>query len=96
MNATVMSDRDKGLINGETILGDSIVRAHCCFHLSQNFKSKFGTRLMEQHLWGIANARSEALYTARLLALEQEKPEAVHYLLGVETRYWVTVLFQGK
>ena len=49
MDATIMSDRDKGLINGEAILGEGIARAHCCFHLCQNFKSKFGTRLTEQY-----------------------------------------------
>jgi len=96
MNATIMSDRDKGLINGEAILGEGIVQAHCCFHLSQNFKSKFGTRLTEQHFWGIANARSEAVFTTRLLALEQQKPEAANYLRGIETRLWVTAFFPGK
>ena len=59
-----MSDRDKGLINGEAVLGEGIARAHCCFHLCQNFKSKFQTCLTEQHFWGIANARFETVYTA--------------------------------
>ena len=96
MRATIMSDRDKGLINGEAILGEGITRAHCCFHLSQNFKTKFGTRLTEQHFWGIANARTETVYTARILALEEQKPEAANCLRGIETRFWVTAFFPGK
>lgn len=91
-----MSDRDKGLINSEAILGGGIVRAHCCFHLQQNFKSKFGTRLTEQHFWRIANAWSEAVYTTRLLALEELKPEAANYLQGIEKRLWVMAFFPGK
>ena len=34
MSATIMSDCDKGLIKGEAILGEGIVCAHCCFHIS--------------------------------------------------------------
>ena len=96
MTATIMSDRDKGLINGEAILGERIVRAHCCFHICQNFKAKFGTRLTEQHFWGIANARSEAVYTTRLLCLEEQKSEAADYLRGIDTEVWVTAFFPGK
>ena len=42
-----MSDRDKGLIKGEAILGEGIVRAYCCFHISYNFRTKFKTQLTE-------------------------------------------------
>jgi len=96
MTATIMSDRDKGLINGKAILGEGIVQAHCCFHICQNFKAKFGTRLTEQHFWGIANARSEAVYTTRLLDLDAQRSEAANYLRGIDTRLWVTAFFPGK
>lgn len=91
-----MSDGDEGLINGEAVLGEGIAQAHCCFHLCQNFKSKFGTRLTEQHFWGIANARSETVYTAKLLALEELKLEAANYLRGIDKRLSVMVFFSGK
>jgi len=76
MTAMIMSDRDKCVINGKTILGEGIVQAHSCFHMCQNLKAKFGTRLTQQHFWGIANARSEAVYTPRLLDLDVQRSEA--------------------
>jgi len=66
------------------------------FSLYQNFKSKFGTRLTEQHFWRIVNAQSEVVFTTRLLALEQQKPEAANYLREIERRLWVTAFFPGK
>jgi len=69
INATIMSDYNKGLINHEAISGEGIVQAHCYFHISQNFKSKFWIQLM-QNFWGIANAQSEAVFTTQILPLE--------------------------
>lgn len=46
--ATVISDRDKGLLNAIRALGASVVQAYCCFHLCQNLvKAKYGTLLLE-------------------------------------------------
>jgi len=96
MTAMIMSDRDKGVINGKTILGEGIVQAHSCFHMCQNLKTKFGTRLTQQHFWGIANARSEAVYTPRLLDLDVQRSEAANYLCGIDAPLWVTAFFPGK
>jgi len=84
MTAMIMSDGDKGLINGKAILGKRIVQTYCCFHTCQNFKAKFGTQLMEQLFWEIANARSEAVYTIRLPDLDAQRSEAANYLCGID------------
>jgi len=96
MDATIVSDRDKCLIHSEVVLGEGIVPAQCCFHLCQNFESKFGTSLTEQHLWGIAIAHSENVYASRLLALEELKSPAANYLGGVDKQLWVRSFFPSK
>lgn len=42
---TVISDRDKGLLQAEEVLGPRICRGYCCHHLKQNFVGKFGRGL---------------------------------------------------
>lgn len=44
MEVTIISDRDKGLQSAEEILGTKIIYAHCCFHLCENIKTRFGIR----------------------------------------------------
>ncbi len=40
-----MSDRDKGLLKAEEVLGNRVVKAYCCHHLKENFVMKFGRGL---------------------------------------------------
>jgi len=42
---TFMSDCNKGLMDAEVLLPRCICRAYCCFHLKENFTTKFSHTL---------------------------------------------------
>jgi len=43
--ATLISDRDKGLLEAEEVLGPQVTRAFCCHHLKGNFTDRYGRAL---------------------------------------------------
>lgn len=96
MEATIISDRDKGLQSAEEILAPKIFRAHCCFHLRENFKTRLGIRLTEFYFAKIANARTEQLYDSNIHLLRQENPLAAEYFASIDRALWVTAFFQGR
>lgn len=96
MEATIISDRDKGLQSAEEILGPKIFRAHCCFHLYENFQTRFGIRLTELYFAKIANAKTEQAYDSNINLLRQEKPPAAEYLASIDQELWVTAFFRGR
>jgi len=58
---TLISDRDKGLLEAEEVLGTLIIRAHCCWHLKENFTEKFG-RGLASAFWKAARSRIVILF----------------------------------
>jgi len=50
-----MTDRDKGLSTAIVIYGPQVTPAYCCFHLKENFTTKFGRGLGDL-FWKIARA----------------------------------------
>jgi len=47
---TLISDRDKGLLAADEIIGDGVARAFCCFHLKEIFVS--GLQEVWSHTFG--------------------------------------------
>lgn len=72
---TSISDCNKGLMTAIDVLGPHVFPAHCCFHLCDNFKTKFGIRLTEAYFAKIANARTEDQYNHHLAQLRAEKQQ---------------------
>jgi hypothetical protein len=88
----VISDRDKGLIEGVKTLGPWVAAAHCCFHLLQNFK-KAGHSAMQHWFWRVARVRTPQQFTDRLAQLEAAKPPAAEWLRRLEEEKWAFAYF---
>jgi len=73
----LISDRDKGLLAADTVMGNQVTCASCCFHLSQNFKQFRG---LDDLFWPIANAKMTEDYDTQLEIIEQQNPIAADYL----------------
>ena len=58
LEASLMSDRDKGLQSAEDVLRPNVTRLFCLQHLKRNFQVKFGEKLVG-YFWGIANSTAE-------------------------------------
>lgn len=93
MEMTLISDRDKGLLAADQVLGGGVNRLICCFHLKCNFIKRY--RGVEEHFWRIANAKSEAQYKEGMEELQRINKAAADYLAGVELSQWVTCYASG-
>lgn len=56
--STIISDSNKVLMIAIDSLGPGVFPAHCCFHLRDNFKTRFGTLVTECYFSKIPNAKS--------------------------------------
>lgn len=89
---TLISDRDKGLINADRVLPPTVIRAFCCYHLKENFTTKFG-RALEGLFWKVARARRVELFEAAMQELRNTKPSAEAYLRSIDPLLWTTAFF---
>jgi len=93
LSMTLISDRDKGLLAADTVMGNQVTRGICCFHLSQNFKQFRG---LEDLFWPIANAKTTEDYDTQLETIRQQNPAAADYLQSINPALWVTAFFPGQ
>jgi hypothetical protein len=76
---TLVSDRDKGLLEAEEVLGILVTQAYCCWHLKENFTEKLGCSLVPA-FWKAARLRTVALFEAALDEIAKVKSAAAQYL----------------
>jgi hypothetical protein len=91
---TLISDRDKGLLVAERMLGPTVIAAHCCYHLRENFTEKFG-RALASHFWAVARAQIDVAYFAALEKLREVKLATTEYLENASLETWAEALFRG-
>lgn len=94
LEMTLISDRDKGLLAADGILGSGVDRLICCFHLKCNFVRRY--RRVERFFWPIANAKTQLEHDLRFEELQHTNPAAATYLAGVDRALWVTCYFSGQ
>ena len=92
---TLISDQDKGLLEAEEVLGTLVIRAHCCWHLKENFKEKFGRGLVSA-FWKAARLRTAILFEAALDEIAKVKPAAAQYLCDSDPTLWAEAYFPGR
>lgn len=92
---TLISDRDKGLLAADAVMGNGVARAFCCFHLKEKFCKRF-TRGLEPNFWRIAHARTSDSYEEALSTLRNLSPAAADYLINIDKALWVTAFFPGS
>lgn len=92
---TLISNRDKGLINADRVLPPTVIRAFCCQHLKENLTIKFG-RALEGRFWKIARARRVEEFEIAITELQTIKPLAATYLQNIDANLWATAFFPGK
>ena len=89
LNSTVISDRDKGLLSAEDILGPNVTRLLCLHHLKANFIKHYGRKHIAL-FWPIANATTNEEYQYAMSELRVNNPTAASYLQNVNAQMWVT------
>jgi len=94
---TLISDRDKGLLAADAVMGNRVARAFCCFHLRENFCKRF-TPGLEPYFWQIAHAKTSDSYQEAVSQLQELSVAAANYLqvTNIDKALWVTALFPGQ
>ena len=67
---TVMSDRDKGLLNAEKAAIPGASPAYCAWHLAENIKKKFGQKARHS-FWKLVYIQSQGQWDAALAKFEE-------------------------
>ncbi|KAE8195822.1 hypothetical protein CF335_g5002 [Tilletia laevis] len=94
---TIISDRQKGLLNAiETVLPETI-EGFCCFHLAENVKKHYGMEA-RRLFWPLVYATTESKFNDCMAALRQHKAGAADYLddAAVPHKKWASYAFPGR
>ncbi|KAM0825792.1 hypothetical protein ACQ4PT_069327 [Festuca glaucescens] len=90
---TIISDRQKGLINVVNALWPDAAHRFCVRHLHQNFAKHWRGDIFKNKLWQIARATREVdwkQYMDEMKALDQD---AYEYLEGIDPKQWCKAFF---
>lgn len=77
-----ISDRDKGLLEADEVLGPKILHSYCCQHLRNNFIEKFKKGL-EGLFWRVAYAHTPEGYEYHLKKVDAVNKKAADYLQSI-------------
>ncbi len=91
-----ISDRDKGLLEADAVLGERCLRAYCCKHLESNLKDKFGAKEgLPALFWKAARARIPSSFEHHMARIEAVNPAAAGYLRSIDPTLWAVAHFPG-
>ena len=93
--STLLSNRDKGLLLAERVLGPLASVAWCCHHVKENFVMKFG-RALQPFFWGVARATTPSKYHVALEKLRDTNTEAAAWIEAAEPEKWAEALYPGR
>jgi hypothetical protein len=91
-----ISDRDKGLVEADVLLGENCVRAYCCKHIEGNVKDAYGAKdgLMAL-FWRAARARLPTAFEHWMDKIAACNSAAALYLRAIPADMWASAHFPG-
>ncbi|KAM0835599.1 hypothetical protein ACQ4PT_062837 [Festuca glaucescens] len=89
---TLMSDRQKGLINVVNALFPKAEHHFCVRHLYQNFNKKFKGENLKNKLWAIARSYNMLNWRKNMDEMKALSPEAYDYLEEIDQKSWCRAL----
>ncbi|KAE8208357.1 hypothetical protein CF327_g7125 [Tilletia walkeri] len=94
---TIISDRDKGLMNAVENLIPNAQHAYCCYHLAANLKKHHGAAT-QPFFWRCVYATTKTEFDRHLANLRARSDAAANYLCAPEQahHHWATYAFLGR
>lgn len=89
---TVMSDRQKGLINAVNALFPDSQHRFCVRHLYQNFAKKMERREFQEQVVGYCKV-NHCCWTKNMDEMKELSQEAYHYLEAIDPSAWCRAYF---
>ncbi|GFZ19765.1 hypothetical protein Acr_28g0004700 [Actinidia rufa] len=93
---TILSDRQKGIVEGVEANFPTAFHGFCMRHLSESFRKEFNNTMLVNLLWEAANALTVIEFEAKILEIEAISQEAAYWIRRVPPGLWATAYFEGS
>ncbi|OIW13812.1 hypothetical protein TanjilG_31701 [Lupinus angustifolius] len=93
---TILSDRQKGIIDGVEANFPTAFHGFCMRHLSDSFRKEFNNTMLVNFLWDAASALTVIEFEAKVLEIEEISQDAAYWIRRIPPRLWATAYFEGQ
>ncbi|KAI3895566.1 hypothetical protein MKX03_011775 [Papaver bracteatum] len=93
---TILSDRQKGIVDGVEANFPTAFHGFCMRHLSDSFQKEFNNTMLVNLLWEAAWALTAIEFEAKMLEIEEISQAAAHWIRRTPPRLWATAYFEGS
>ncbi|GAB4836027.1 hypothetical protein Ancab_039518 [Ancistrocladus abbreviatus] len=92
---TILSDGQKGVIDGVEANFPTAFHGFCMRHLSESFRKEFNNTTLVNLLWEAAYALTDIEFEAKVLEIEEISQDAAYWIRRIPARLWATAYFEG-
>jgi MULE transposase domain/MuDR family transposase/SWIM zinc finger len=92
---TIISDRQKGLIDAVHAVFPFAYHGTCVKHLTENFKRAFKSNDLTKKLWNAAYALEQSDFKRILHEIRNENEAAASWIEAIPAEQWATSAFKG-
>ncbi|KAJ8759448.1 hypothetical protein K2173_006985 [Erythroxylum novogranatense] len=92
---TILSDRQKGIVDGVEANFPTAFHGFCMRHLSESFRKEFNNTMLVNILWEAAHALTVIEFEAKILEIEDISQDAAYWIRRIPPRLWATAYFEG-
>ncbi|XP_077239191.1 uncharacterized protein LOC143880244 [Tasmannia lanceolata] len=92
---TILSDRQKGIVDGVEANFPTAFHGFCMRHLSESFRKEFNNSMLVGLLWEAAHALQVLDFEAKILEIEEISQDAAYWIRRIPPRLWATAYFEG-
>ncbi|KAK9083359.1 hypothetical protein Scep_029830 [Stephania cephalantha] len=92
---TILSDRQKGIVDGVEANFPTAFHGFCMRHLSDSFRKEFNNSMLVNLLWEAAHALTVIEFEAKILEIEEVSQDAAYWIRRIPPRLWATAYFEG-
>ncbi|KAK4775868.1 hypothetical protein SAY87_023829 [Trapa incisa] len=92
---TILSDRQKGVIDAVEAIFPTAFHGFCMQHLSESFQKEFNNLILVNLLWEAAHALTVIEFEAKILEIEDISQDAAYWIRRIPPHLWATAYFEG-
>lgn len=92
---TILSDRQKGIVDGVEANFPTAFHGFCMHHLSDSFRKEFNSAVLINLLWEAAHALTIIEFEGKILEVEGISQDAAYWIRRIPPRLWATAYFEG-
>ncbi|XP_073154707.1 uncharacterized protein [Henckelia pumila] len=92
---TILSDRQKGIVDGVEANFPTAFHGFCMRHLSESFRKEFNNTMLVNLLWEAAHVLTVNEFDTKILEIEEISQDAAFWIRRIPPRLWATSYFEG-